>query len=92
MRSSHFSGLGKASCLVNDNGLGSGESLCSGHEFSGFTDGFHVHDDGAGVLVLAEIIDEIPEIHIQSIAQRDKIGKSDVLFQGQVQDGSTESS
>ena len=60
-------GYGRACCaaaLDHDDRLGLGEMAGGAHELARVGNGLHVQDDGAGVRVGAEVVDEIAEVDV----------------------------
>ena len=78
--------LGEPSGLVGDDGLCPGEGAGGRHELPGPVDGLDVEDDGLGLLVLAEVVDEIAEVDVEGVADGHEVGEADLLLQGPVED------
>jgi len=84
-------GFGEASGLVGHDRLGAREGARCGHEPAGIRDRLDVQDDRLGLLVLAEVVDEIAEVDVEHVADGDEVRESDVLFEGPIEDGSAQS-
>jgi len=65
--------------LEGEDRLGAGEGACGGHERPRPADRLDVEQDRAGLLVLAEVVDEIAEADVEGVAERDEVGEADTL-------------
>ena len=62
--------------LKGDDGFYTGYGPCRAHEISEMTQAFDIHDNAADIRVASQIIDHIPEIHIQHGAQADHMAEA----------------
>jgi hypothetical protein len=76
---------GEAAGLEGDDRLLPGERARRGHEAPGVRDGFDVEDDGPRVRVLAEVVDEVAEVHVERVPDRHEVRESDPALQRPVE-------
>ncbi len=74
----------------HDDRLGTGKTPGRAHKPAGLGQGLHVNEDGFGLRVVAEIIDQVMEADIHHIPDGDKVGKTDVLLDRPIQDCSAQ--
>lgn len=83
-------GGGGAAGLDDDDGLAEGDLTGGGEEGTGVTDGLHVDEDGVGVLIVAEVVDEVGEVDVGHGTDGDEGGVAETLLEGPVEDGAHE--
>ncbi len=66
--------------LYDDDRLDAGRGPRGGHELARVADGLDVKQDGAGGRIEREPIEQIAEIHIRHVADRNKRGKGDATL------------
>ena len=92
MRGRRGGRFGKAAGFISDDGLGPGESPGRGHEPARIADRFDVEENGLGLFVLAQVVDQIGETDIDGVPDGDEMGEPQLLLDGPVQDGRAEGS
>ena len=80
-------GARRAPALDHDDRLGLGEVARRAHELARVGDGLDVQDDGAGVRVGAEVVDEVAEVDVAHGADADEGGEADLVGGRPVEDG-----
>src|SRR5262249_18783496 len=73
--------------LDDDDLLGAGRGPGGAEELADVADRLHVEDDAARVGVVAEVVDEVGEVHVEHGAHADEAAEADVGFPGPVEDG-----
>ena len=76
--------LGVATRLDDDGGFHPGGGPGRRHEFAGRGHRLDVEQDGAGVGIAREVVEQIPEIHIRHVPQGDEVREADAALLGPV--------
>ena len=71
-------------------GFGERDLACGRHESLGVANALHVHDDTAGAIIVAQVVDEVAPVDVQHGADGDEGAEADVFLEAPVQDGGTE--
>ena len=79
-----------AAGLDDDDGLDPGDGAGRAHELAVLGQALHVDDDAAGLLFVAQVIDEVGEVHVRHGADADEVAEADVLQGGPAQDGAAQ--
>ena len=76
--------LGVATRLDDDGGFHPGGGPGRGHELAGRGHRLDVEQDGAGLGIAREVVEQIPEIHIRHVPQGDEVREADAALLGPV--------
>ena len=79
--------VGRTAGLDNNHRLVARSSARRRHELARGLDRLHVHQDGLGAGIAGQVVDDVAEVHVGAVAQRDEMRKPDAAAVGPIQHG-----